>query len=372
MKIKVIIFSLLSVFVIGNAFGQVEQDDMYFNAKDRAKLREAQKSNSLAIASSRKSRKDMDEDLNPTDSYSARNVNPEYISRAQSNSSEADEQDYYVANYRYANQSHYNNFNNNYNNWYNNPWYRSNYWGPSIHGWNSPYYGSAYDAWGNPWANPYYRSGWSSGFSFYYGRSWGYGMNNCFSCSPYGFYDPYYDFYNPYYGYAQSFNPYWGGSYFRNNWNRPYRVVYVENDDYRANYGKRASRSSQLRRDNDMGTRGNGRVADGRDGSRTNSGGRVNTNREQEYYNNAWRNTNRSNTNTNSYSTPRRAVTPTWNNTNNNNNNSNSRSSWESQQRSTPTFSPSRSSDAGRSYSPPSRGGGGSSGSGSRSSRGGN
>lgn len=196
-------------------------------------------------------------------------------------------------------------------------------------------------------------------------------MNNCFSCSPYAFYDPYYDFYNPYYGYASAFNPYWGGGFYARNWNRPYRVVYVDNDDYRANYGKRASRSSQLSRDNDMGTRGNGRVAEGRGANRTNSGGRVNTNREQEYYNNSWRNTNRSNTNTNSsYTAPRRVVTPNWNNSDNNSN-SNSRSSWESQQRSTPSYSPSRSSDAGRSYTPPSSGGGGgSNGSGSRSSRG--
>ncbi len=365
MKIKVIILGLLSFVVFGNAFAQVEQDDMYFNAKDRAKLREAEKSNSIAYTSSRKA-KERDEDSNPTDSYSARNVNPEYTSRAQSQTSQSDEEDYYVANYRYANQSYYNNFNSNYNNWYNNPWYRSNYWGSSIYGWNSPYYGSPYDAWGSPWGNPYYRSSWSSGFSFYYGNSWNYGWNNCFSCSPYAYYDPYMDFYNPYYAYG--YNPYmsFGRPYYYGGgaWNRPYRVVYIENDDYRGNYGKRNSRSSQLSRDSDQGTRTNGRIVDGRDG-RTNSGGRVN--REQEHYNSTWRNTNRSNTNS-SYSTPPRTSTPSWNN-NNSNNSGNSRSSWESQQRSTPSYSPSpsRSSDAGRSSSPPS---GGSSGSGSRSSRG--
>jgi hypothetical protein len=298
MKIKTIFLSLLSLLAV-TAFGQaVEQDDMYFNAKDRAKLREAEKTNSIALASSRTTKTEVqEEDANPTDSYSARNVNPEYTSRAQSNSSQADEDDYYVANYRYANQGRYNDFNNNYNSWYSNPWYRSNYWGSSINGWNTPYYGSAYDAYGNPWANPYYRSGWSSGFSFYYGRSWNYGgFNNCFSCNPYAYYDPYYDFYNPYYSYG--YNPgYWGGQNFYSGygsaWNRPYRVVYIDNDDYRGNYGKRNSRSSQMNRDTDGGTRANGRIADGRDG-RTNSGGRVNTNtnRQQEYYNNTWRNTN--------------------------------------------------------------------------------
>lgn len=368
MKIKVIILSLLSFVVVGSALGQVEQDDMYFNAKDRAKLREAEKSNSIALASAKQSRQGSDEDSNPTDSYSARNVNPEFTSRSQSETSKADEEDYYVPNYRYANQSYFNDFNRNYNNWFNNPWYRTNSWGSSMNGWNSPYYGSVYDSWGG--ANPYYRSGWSSGFSFYYGRSWNYGMNNCFSCSPYAYYDPYYDFYNPYYGY-NSFNPYWGRpSYYGGGWNRPTRVVYIENDDYRTNYGKRSSRSGQINRDRDSGTRGNGRVVDGRDG-RTNSGGRVN--REQEYYNNTWRNTNRSNTNS-SYTTPARTATPSWNSNDNNNNtnsnsNSNSRTSWESQQRSTPSYTPapSRSSDAGRSSTPS---GGGSSGSGSRSSRG--
>ncbi|HEY0652921.1 MAG TPA: hypothetical protein VGD65_07325 [Chryseosolibacter sp.] len=364
MKIKTIFLSLLS-FAAVTAFGQsIEQDDMYFNAKDRVKLREAKKQNALAMASTRNTRKETDEEVNPTDSYSARNINPEYTSRAQSNTSQADEQDYYVANYRYANQGHYNEFNSNYNNWYNNPWYRSNYWGSSIYGWNSPYYGSAYDTWGNPWANPYYRSGWSSGFSFYYGRSWNYGgFNNCFSCNPYAYYDPYYDFYSPFsYGY----NPYWGAPMYYNGyngWNRPYRVVYVDNDDYRGTYGKRSSRSSQLNRDVDDGSRGNGRVAvEGRDGSRTNTGGRVNTatNRQQEYYNNTWRNTPRENTNS-SFTTPTRSATPSWNNTNTS---TPTRSSWESQQRSNSSYSPpARSSDASRSSAPS----GGSSSSGSRS-----
>ena len=365
MKNKVIILSLLSFVVVGSAFAQVEQDDMYFNSKDRAKLREAQKTNSVVLAS--RNSRERDEDINPTDSYSARNVNPEFTSRAQSKTAAEDEQDYFVTNYRYANQGYYNNFNTRYNTWYNSSWYRSNYWGSSINGWNSPYYGSAFDAYGNPWANPYYRSGWSSGFSFYYGNSWNYGMNNCFSCSPYAYYDPYYDFYNPY----NAYSPYsfWGPSYYNRpmyryggGWGTPTRVVYV-NDVNRGVYGKRSSRSAQIERDGDRGTRGTGRIVEeSRDGGRTPSGGRIN--REQEYYNNTWRNSNRSNTNS-SWSTPSRTATPSWNNNNSNNSNSNSRSSWESQQRSTPSYTPapSRSSDAGRSSTPSS---GGSSGSRSR------
>lgn len=365
MKTKFVILSLLSFVVVGSAFAQIEQDDMYFNSKDRAKLREAQKSNSVVLASSRDAKREQDEDVNPTDSYSARNVNPEFTSRAQSKTAAEDEQDYFVTNYRYANQGFYNNFNTRYNTWYNSSWYRSNYWGSSINGWNSPYYGSAYDMYGNPWANPYYRSGWSSGFSFYYGNSWNYGMNNCFSCSPYAYYDPYYDFYNPYY----SYNPYsfWGPSYYNRpmyryggGWGTPTRVVYVTGDN-RGTYGKRSSRSAQIDRDTDRGTRGTGRIVEGgRDGGRTPSGGRIN--REQEYYNNTWRNSNRSNNTNSSWSTPSRTATPSWNNNNSNNSNNNSRSSWESQQRSTPSYTPapSRSSDAGRSSTPSSGGSGGS------------
>ena len=161
MKSKVLLISLLALVSAGSVFAQVEGDDMYFNASDRVKLREARKNNELTLASNRKRQQDEDDRLNPTDSYSARNVNPEFTSRSQSQTSEQDEEDYFVNNYRYSNTSSYNQFNNNFNSWYGNNWYRNNYWGPSISSYDSPYYGSMYDMWGNPWANPYYRSGWS-------------------------------------------------------------------------------------------------------------------------------------------------------------------------------------------------------------------
>ena len=122
----------------------IEQDDMYFNSTDRAKLREARKTNEVALASVKKTNRNSDayeETLNPTDSYSARNVNPEYTSRAQSQTAREEDEDYFVSNYNYrnSNQNNFNNWNNNFNNWYGNSWYRPNYWGPSINAWNSPY-----------------------------------------------------------------------------------------------------------------------------------------------------------------------------------------------------------------------------------------
>ncbi len=383
MKIKVILLSVMSLVMVERVAAQIEQDDMYFNSKDRAKQREAEKTNALAIASSRSSDRNRDEESNPTDSYSARNVNPEFVSRQNSKTAQSDQSDYYVANYQSASR-YYNNWNNNYNQWYNSPWYSNNYWGPSINSWNSPYYGSAYDSWGNPWANPYYRSGFSTAFS-YYGNSWNYGlgMNSCYTCGMYGgmygsgmyggygYYDPFYGNYNPYYGYNSFYyNNYWGSPYTRyyNSYAGgyyPVRTVYVSHDNgYRATYGKRNSRSSQLNRDF-AGGRSNGNLIEDINRNRSTSGGRT---RDQQHYDNAWRNSS-------SYGTQRSV---NWSNNSNsnsrtsswgNNSNSNTRSSWESQQRTTTHSSPTRSFDAGRSSFPSSGGGGGhsSGGSGSRS-----
>ncbi|MDQ2658199.1 MAG: hypothetical protein M3Y60_12325, partial [Bacteroidota bacterium] len=155
MKIKGILFATLSVFGISGAFAQgVEYDDMYFNAEDRAKLN-AQRSMEVAYtAPSRSKKSDFNEERgNPTDSYSARNVNPEYTSREHSQTAQSDEEDYFVNNYQY-NRNQLNNWNNDFSNWYQNPWYRNNFYGPSINSWNSPYYG--YNSWNSPWYDPYW------------------------------------------------------------------------------------------------------------------------------------------------------------------------------------------------------------------------
>ena len=198
MKSKVALFSLASLLLTYAALAQgVENDDMYFNSKDRAKVRAAKASEVSYSASIKKSKKETvaDETVNPTDSYSARNVNPEYQARSNSQTAQADNQDYFVNNYEYSTASNLNNWNNNFSSWYNSPWYGGNYYDPYINSWNSPYYGSAF---GNPWCNPYYRTGWSSSFSYSWGSSWGnygWGMN-------YGYGNPYYNSWAWNYGYS--------------------------------------------------------------------------------------------------------------------------------------------------------------------------
>ncbi len=272
MNIKGIILGLISSLAISGAVAQVEQDDMYFNAKDRAKLNEARKSDAVAMASNSVRNRE-DEEFNPTDSYSARNVNPEYTSRANTQSSQADEEDYYVSNYRYDNQSNFNNWNNNFNSWYGSSWYRPNFYSPNMYGWNSPYAYGFNDPYSSPWYDPYYSNNrWSSSFSFYYGSYW----NRPYCLS--GF--------NSYYG---------SGSYW--NYRYPQTVVIVNNGESGGrgiSYGKRPTRGSAIV-GNNQGNRSRDNSVIGSGGRTDNSGGRVTTNRNQsEYYNRNWNNTNTS------------------------------------------------------------------------------
>jgi hypothetical protein len=331
MKIKVILSGLILFIGVGGAFAQeVEQDDMYFNAKDRAKLRAAQKTSEVAYASVKKSKKSesAEEDFNPTDSYSARNVNPEYTSRSSSQTAKADDEDYFVSNYKYNQQSNYNNWNNSFNNWYGNPWYAPNYWGAGINSWNTPYYGSYYDSWGSPWSNPYYQSGWSSGFSYHRGNSWNYGWSmgfgNCWSCNSY------YNSWNPYYGYASNWNsPYynnWGGYY-------PTRVIVVESADrYNHAYGKRPVRGSSIVSDRSNNSRSRSGVVTTPERNNAPNGRISNSGRTQnEYYNRSWRNGGSDNSapapSYDSRSSTQNNRSSSWNNNNNSSDNSWNRSS---------------------------------------------
>jgi hypothetical protein len=285
MKTKVLLLSLVSLIGFGNAWAQqIENDDMYFNSKDRAKLRASQKTNALAYAPVKKDRKNeaSEESLNPTDTYSARNVNPEYTSRAQAQTARADDEDYFVNNYQYNNGSNYNYGNNNFNNWYGNSWYQPNYWGPSISGWNSPYYGY-YDNWNSPWYDPRWSyNGWSTSFSYYYGNSWnsGWGGNSYWN-------SPYCNTYNPYYGGAFGY----GGGYWNNY--RGSNIVIVNNGEAgrTISYGKRPTRGSNVVSDQSNGSRSRSSVGSGDQRGGDLPGGRVSSNRPPEYYNRSWRNT---------------------------------------------------------------------------------
>src|SRR5690349_11952756 len=102
MKTRIVIGSLMATVMTFQVLAQrAENDDMYFNSKDREKLRAEKASASVSdksvndkidsdYNSFRKKHFDKNEEataattesVNPTDSYSARTINPEYISRS--------------------------------------------------------------------------------------------------------------------------------------------------------------------------------------------------------------------------------------------------------------------------------------------------
>ncbi|HEX8038739.1 MAG TPA: hypothetical protein VF490_06290, partial [Chryseosolibacter sp.] len=226
MNIKGTLLAILSILGFSGVFAQtVEYDDMYFNSKDRANLK-AQRTVELASRTPAKSDRYSNEanegTVNPTDSYSARNVNPEYTSRAQSQSAQVQEDDYFVNNYQY-NRNRFNNWNNNYNNWYNSSWYSPNYYGPGINSWSSAYYG--YDTWSSPWYDPFWAyNGWSTSFSYHFGRPWNYGWGgsyNYWNRPYYGYWDP---FYNSYMG--SPYSSWYGGGYW-NNYISPGTIIVI-------------------------------------------------------------------------------------------------------------------------------------------------
>jgi len=326
MKTKValryMIFSLLFVFAFA-AMAQ-DNDDMYFNSKDRAKLK-AQKETevSASVKSSKKNAskdvKEEEESVNPTDSYSARTVNPEFAARSNAQTAQEDDQEYFVNNYQYNTSSNLNNWNNNYSSWYNNPWYTSSWFGPSINSWNSRYYGYN-DPYYSPWYDPYWNyNGWSASFSYHYGNSWNYGWGGN------------YNYWNrPYCGWANS----WGPSYSWGSWGYPGyyygypgTVIVVDRGEaasYR-NYGKRPSRSSvAARTDADQYVRtSNGRVytpssretqTNGRQVVREGRTSTSNSAPAEQYYDRAWRRTQQAQQSSSPSYTPSRQNSSSWGN----------------------------------------------------------
>jgi hypothetical protein len=334
MKMKVLLLSLVSSMIIGSALAQVENDDMYFNSKDRAKLQSQRKSDEMfALASAKKARKETEALNNPTDSYSARNVNPEFTSRSKSRMASEDEENYFMDNYKYNTYSGYNNFNNNFRNWYSNPWYRASFYSPFINTWNSPYYGY-YDSFNSPWYDPAWSyNGWSSSFSYYYGNTWNYGWGGNYNYynRPYCPSSYYYNSYSSYYG---GYSPYYGSNWYWNNYRNPGTVVIINNgnDNGRhTSYGKRPTRGSTVVGNTDNRSRStiydNGSVDSG------NSGGRISTSGRTEYYNKTWKNSSTNNSSSyDSRSTSQQNRSGSWSSPSNSNYSNNS------------TYSPSRSS----------------------------
>ena len=347
----------------------IEYDDMYFNGKDRKKLKEKEASEQAAFSQSPASRHNKNAgggevyaDNSDAASYSARNQNPEFTSRSKSKAA-TDEDDYYSSSYSnsYNTSSGYSQFNNNYGNWYNSPWVANNYWGSSIYGWNTPYYGSYYDSWGNPWMNPYYGSGWSTSFSFYGGGNpYGYGMMNGVSFGlGYAFGNPYHNSWSgwgyPYsspYGYGTPYGyggyGYGGGNYYGGG------VVVIDNAQNYA-YGKRGTSNGMVTRrqaatrpnvqpstsgSNSNGTIGDRPVYNGSSGGRmaatstTSAPSRGQVQRQDDYYNRNWRTARQADVyggSRSSYSQPSRSSQSGWNNSNWNNNNNNNNSSNQNQ-----------------------------------------
>ena len=361
MKTKIALLSLFAVVMSAGVFAQgtEETDDMYFTSKDRAVLNAAHQS--IASVDVRKiTESETSAVINPTDNYSGRSVNPEYVSGAKVGSNPTNSVSFFNPNYQptAVNQAltNYNGFNNNCNTCggYNNNYYNSYGRMSNPYGYNgfnnfgspygmgmSPYGYNSFGGYGmgNSFNSPY--SGFSMGFGSSYGNGWstmlGYGMNSYFGG---GYGSPYSSFggygYNSY-GYGNSY--YGSSAVVVADRPRPQSTRNQEIDRY---YGTDATRT----------------------GGTANSGGRVAA-ENQQYYNRTWRNdaqvttnnnANSSWSNSNNTHTYQRSYDNSWNNNNNNNNSwNNSNSNWGNN------------SSGGRSFST----GGGSSGGGGSSSGGG-
>jgi len=310
MKSRIIFMGLLMVTAVVGASAQAEFDDMYFRASDREKIAA---SKPLSELSSRQS--EIKTPINPTDSYSARNVNPEYISQSVNGAAPQQQVSYFYADYvpTAVNQNLYNNR----ANW--------NYYGmnnPYMMGGMNPYMVGGYNPYGNAWGmdpygfnngfnNGFYRPGFnmSLGMGMGWGNSWGYSPWNNMGWNNMGWnsmaWDPYgYNSFNNW-GWGNNMGMGWN-NWGWNSWNRPTVIIVGGGDGAnRVVYGKRSSRSSDM--NNNVNTGGGSRQSaaiqnDTRGGSNSRSTART-ASVNENYYQRGWRN-NPENTSTR----------PVWNN----------------------------------------------------------
>lgn len=300
--------SLISASLV--AQDGIETDDLYFNSKDRAKLNEKKANAAMAKFKRADQQIPGNDKLNPTDSYSARNVNPEYSAQGyQEGDDTAGMDNYFLPNYQPTGiNQNLNNFNNsNFNNWNSwNNWRYNPYWGYGYNGFNNFYPSPWMDPfWGNPYGS-FYSPGWSMSLGYAWGgwNSWygnvGYGWN---SWSPW----------NSFYGG-------WGGyGYY------PSTVVVINNgENNRITYRKRPQRSSNLNHEVDRSRQLGYTRTDGVSSGRSRSSNTV-------YYDRSWRRNNNENSTTRSF----------WSNTGANN--SNTRSSFNNWNNSNSDFGRQRS-----------------------------
>jgi hypothetical protein len=353
MKTKAGILSFLAVAAVSGVYAQsIEEDDMYFTAKDRAALNAAQsvaRQETFAAPGTRRiTESEVSSTINPTDSYSARNVNPEYISGSKVGGNSSGGVQYFSPNYQptAVNQNLASNCNscgfNSFNNGFGNPWGFNRFGGRMGIGmgmgmmspWGFNNFGMM-DPWMNPWMDPwmmgngFYQPGFSMGFGSGWGNGWGNPWNNFYGMNSF------------YGGWGNQWG--WGGGF--NSWNNPWvnnrPVVIVEY------HRPQSTRSQEIDR-----YYGNDGIRS-RSSNSGSSGGRVASNdNSQQYYNRAWRND----------AAPANRGTDTWNNTRsyqqNYNNGWNNNSNWGG--RNNGSFN-----SGGRSSYSPAGGGGGYSGGGS-------
>ncbi len=286
MKSRIIFLSILSSLVTFVAGAQnVELDDMYFRSKGRVILA-ASKRVTVRVPS-----KDMGviSTINPTESDSARNVNPEYLSQSKVNPSSSNEPvSYFVPNYTptSVNQSisnsgysNYANSNCNCSGLYN-PY--SSYYG-GMSGFGSPY-NSYYSPYGYPsyGYNPYGYNGFGgSGWSTSLSMAWGLGAYNPWGSSYYGMNS-----------WGMGMNYGYGGYGYNSGWYQPTVVIIGGGDSNGSGvvYGKRSSRSNDLNNNVTTSNRSTGTIDT--QGRSRGSSGRIasnDNNTSGSYYQRGWR-----------------------------------------------------------------------------------
>ena len=292
MKAKLIAISIGSYFLSFAAYSQVETDDMYFRASDRAKLSQGTvTAENFSTPKKLAEASEVSQPINPTDSYSARNVNPEYSSQLTENESVIAEDNYFTPDFqpRAVNQnisncncgqgSYYNPYNgsnqfNNFNN-FNSPYYNPYGYPGGFNSFNS------FSSFGYPY------SGFNSGFGLSTGFGWGGFSPGFYGGLGYGAFNGFYD---PF-GYNG-----FGGGFFGSGFYPRTRVVFVNADaGNRVVNSRRPTRSANT---NNVVT-GNSRITTtgNTTGQRnTVSSGRTgNASSQSDYYNKGWRKTQNTN-----------------------------------------------------------------------------
>jgi hypothetical protein len=294
-----------------SAFAQkAENDDMYFTSKDRVKLATTSANTKVEVkraptttTQTKPTPAQADVAVNPTDSYSARTVNPEYSAANTGTNATQQSGDYFIENYRPTGVN--GNLNGDYKNSNSTPYYNPN---------TNPYYASGYSpysSYGYNGYNPYnmgmggYGYPYGSGMYMSMGTSFGYSPYSSFTMgygNPWSMYDPFYSssMWGPSYGYGYGssygmYNPY---SFYNYNGYGGYgypTVVAVDNNTHNGRdvtYQRRADRSSSTGYQPDGNTRSTTQLAT-RNGRPIASGRTRGSEDSQSYYEKGWRsNTN--------------------------------------------------------------------------------